>query len=165
MNDEELWAAFAASALPHEQWTHEAHVRMASLFLQRFTLDEAHLRLRAGILRLNERHGLIETSSRGYFETLTRAWLVLVAAARQRSATESSVEVTHALPRIARSNLSPSPLLQRAIEQHARPIDFRRARSGTAPGSERNGIRLSIASLVRQERAACTSLRAVAKLR
>jgi predicted ATPase len=61
--------------------------------LQQHPLDEAHLRLRAGIIRLNERHGLLETSARGYFETLTRVWLVLVADARARSAASSSREL------------------------------------------------------------------------
>jgi len=100
MDDEELWSAFAESALTHEQWTHEAHVRTAFSFLQRFTLDEAHLRLRAGIIRLNERHGLLETSTRGYFETLTRAWLVLVSDARERSRADSSSELLAACPEL-----------------------------------------------------------------
>ncbi len=100
MDDEALWAAFSGSTLTHEQWTHQAHVRTACLFLQRFSLDEAHLRLRAGIIRLNERHGLTESSTRGYFETLTRVWLVLVAAARQRSRAESSFELLERCPEL-----------------------------------------------------------------
>ncbi len=100
MDDEALWAAFSASALTHTEWTHEAHVRTASSFLRRFALDEAHLRLRVGIIRLNERHGLIESSARGYSETLTRAWLVLVAAARQRSGAEGSLELLARCPEL-----------------------------------------------------------------
>lgn len=92
MDDAELWTAFGAYTLPAGQWTHREHLRIAFLFLQRFELDEAHLRMRAGIIRLNERHGLVETSARGYFETLTRVWLVLVADARRRTgATESEL--------------------------------------------------------------------------
>src|SRR4051812_2364989 len=100
MYDEGLWAAFAEAALRHEQWTHEAHVRTAFLFLQRFPLDEAHLRFRAGIIRLNERHGIVETSARGYFETLTRVWLVIVSDARQRSKADSSLELLAACPEL-----------------------------------------------------------------
>lgn len=100
MEDDELWAAFGASALSAGQWTHETHVRTAFLFIQRFDLDEAHLRLRAGIIRLNERHGLVETSARGYFETLTRAWLVLVAAARASSGAQSSRELLARCPEL-----------------------------------------------------------------
>jgi hypothetical protein len=90
MDDEQLWHAFTTCALDARQWTHDTHVRTAFLFLQRHTLDEAHLRMRAGIIRLNERHGLVESSTRGYFETLTRVWLVLVADARLRSGARDS---------------------------------------------------------------------------
>jgi hypothetical protein len=98
MEDTALWAAFTNSALTHEQWTHETHVRSAFLCLQRFDLDEAHLRLRAGSILLNQRHGLVETSARGYFETLTRAWLVLVADARRRSGALTSTELLTSCP-------------------------------------------------------------------
>jgi hypothetical protein len=100
MDDETLWAAFGESALTREQWTHETHVRTAFSHLQRFDLDEAHLRLRAGIIRLNERHGLVESSARGYFETLTRAWLVLVSDARRRSGAASSVDLLARCPEL-----------------------------------------------------------------
>src|SRR3954453_21824512 len=79
MDDGALWEAFATSSLPGNLWTHEAHVRTAWLFLQRNRgLDEAHLLMRIGIVRLNAFHGLVETPARGYHETLTRVWLVLV---------------------------------------------------------------------------------------
>ena len=100
MDDAGLWAAFSNSLLTQQQWTHEAHVRCAFLCLQRFDLDEAHLRLRAGIIRLNERHGLCESSTRGYFETLTRAWLVLVSDAARRSRAANSSELLERCPEL-----------------------------------------------------------------
>jgi hypothetical protein len=100
MDDQALWEAFAGCSLTSEQWTHEAHVRTAFLHAQRHSLDEAHLRLRAGIIRLNERHGLVETSARGYFETLTRVWLVLVADARTRSGATNSRELLERCPEL-----------------------------------------------------------------
>lgn len=100
MDDQRLWQAFNDSALIRAEWTHETHVRTAFLHCQRYPLDEAHLRLRAGIIRLNERHGLIETSARGYFETLTRAWLVLVADAGARSGATSSRELLERCPEL-----------------------------------------------------------------
>ena len=106
MDDAGLWAAFASSALTHAQWTHETHVRTAFLFLQRFELDEAHLRLRAGIIRLNERHGLVETSARGYFETLTRAWLVLVSDARKRRGALTSADLLGRCPELTDRGLA-----------------------------------------------------------
>ncbi|HSJ63451.1 MAG TPA: hypothetical protein VK922_06025 [Gemmatimonadaceae bacterium] len=81
LGDEELWTAFAAGTLPAATWTHRAHLRVAWMFLRRYSLDEAHVLLRVGIIRLNAAHGLVETPARGYHDTLTRLWLSLVAAA------------------------------------------------------------------------------------
>jgi hypothetical protein len=85
LDDEALWQAFHDRTLAVAQWTHAAHLRVAWLHLARHELDEAHLRMRLGIVRLNAAHGLVETPQRGYHETLTRVWLVLVRAARRHS--------------------------------------------------------------------------------
>src|SRR4051812_23116498 len=100
MDDETLWQTFSAASLTSSEWTHETHIRTAFLFSQQHSLDEAHLRLRAGIIRLNERHGLIETSTRGYFETLTRVWLVLVRNAGARSGATNSRELLERCPEL-----------------------------------------------------------------
>jgi hypothetical protein len=76
--DADLWEQFQAVRLPATEWSHVAHVRVAWMFLRRYGLDEAHLRVRAGIIRLNASHGLVETPARGYHDTVTRAWLALV---------------------------------------------------------------------------------------
>lgn len=60
------------------------------LCLGRFTLDEAHLHMRVGIIRLNAAHGTEETAVRGYHDTLTRVWFLLVAALRQEDDAVSS---------------------------------------------------------------------------
>ena len=77
-DDVELWDAFDTSTLPEKEWTHLAHLRVAWLFSRRYALDDAHILMRVGIIRLNAFHGLVETTSRGYHETLTRVWLVIV---------------------------------------------------------------------------------------
>lgn len=102
MDDEALWQGFTTQALPHEAWNHEAHVRVAYLHLRDagFDLDEAHIRMRAGIIRLNERHGLVETSQRGYFETVTRAWLCLVRSAAQATDLGSSTSFVERAPEL-----------------------------------------------------------------
>jgi hypothetical protein len=100
MEDDALWSAFQGAALGASDWTHEAHVRTAFLFLSRYSLDEAHLRMRAGIIRMNERHGLVETPQRGYFETLTRAWLALVDDARRRSGATDSRALLERCPEL-----------------------------------------------------------------
>jgi hypothetical protein len=98
MDDATLWTAFHDKTLTHAQWTHEAHLRVAWLHVTRHPLDEAHLRMRAGILRLNERHGLVESPERGYFETLTYAWLALVAAAQREHSAATSTALLETCP-------------------------------------------------------------------
>jgi GNAT superfamily N-acetyltransferase len=93
LDDDGLWRAFHDRSLPGAQWTHAAHLRVAWLHLARHELDEAHLRMRVGIIRLNAAHGLVETPQRGYHETLTRVWLVLVRAARRRALGGDSTSV------------------------------------------------------------------------
>lgn len=82
IDDPALWAAFHDQTLPAAAWTHREHLRVAFLYMQRYALDEAHILMRVGIIRLNAAHGLVETPARGYHDTLTRAWLVLIAASR-----------------------------------------------------------------------------------
>jgi hypothetical protein len=90
MDDARLWEAFSTATLPEAEWTHRAHLRVAWLFLKRHPIDDAHVLLRVGIIRLNAFHGLVETTSRGYHETLTRAWLALVASYMSRVEAPSS---------------------------------------------------------------------------
>ncbi len=84
LDDHALREAFDVSMLPAAEWHHRSHVRVAFLHVTRWKLDEAHVRMRVGIIRLNAFHGLEETITRGYHETLTRFWLVAVAAVAQR---------------------------------------------------------------------------------
>jgi hypothetical protein len=83
LRDDELATLFWGSKLPEPDWNHEAHLRVAWLALEQHAIDEAHLLLRVGIIRLNVFHGFVETPERGYHETLTRVWVVLVDAARK----------------------------------------------------------------------------------
>ena len=90
MNDEALWERFHARTLAESDWTHQAHLRVAWMFLERHAIDEAHVLMRVGIIRLNLAHGLIETAQRGYHETLTRVWLAIVADERTRAQVATS---------------------------------------------------------------------------
>ncbi len=85
LTDHTLWNRFHAATLPGPAWTHTEHLRIAWMYLQRYGVEEAHLLMRVGIVRLNAAHGLVETAKRGYHETMTRAWLQLVGAAMQES--------------------------------------------------------------------------------
>jgi hypothetical protein len=84
-DDVALWEGFVGARLPPAEWTHRAHLRMAWMFLRQHPLDAAHLLFRVDIIKLNASHGLTETVTRGYHETLTRVWLALVAAAMRRT--------------------------------------------------------------------------------
>jgi len=90
LDDESLYRAFTSTTLPANEWTHRAHLRVAWLFLERHDVDEAHLLFRVALIRLNGFHGLVETAARGYHETLTRAWLLLVASLRAQDRGETS---------------------------------------------------------------------------
>jgi hypothetical protein len=99
LDDTALWDLFQTAKLPEAEWTHRAHLRVAWMHLQRHGLDEAHVLMRVGIICLNASHGLVETATRGYHETLTRTWLALVARAMRGAvagADSSTFVDTHA---------------------------------------------------------------------
>jgi hypothetical protein len=80
LDDAAFVRAFEAAELPREAWTHRAHLRTAYLHLASAPFAEALERIRRGIRTLNAAHETPESLTRGYHETLTQAWLRLVAA-------------------------------------------------------------------------------------
>ena len=62
---------FERCALTNEQWTHSAHVAVATWYLLWYGPDEATSRFREALLRLNAAHGVEQTPTRGFHETLT----------------------------------------------------------------------------------------------
>lgn len=78
--DDALLRRFESLTLPHEEWTHRAHVKVAYCYLVRLSFPEALVRIRTGIQRLNQAHGVVEGPASGYNETTTRAFLHLIAA-------------------------------------------------------------------------------------
>jgi hypothetical protein len=74
MTDDEFLAAFESCRIPKALWTHEAHVRMAWLYLRRKPLGEVIPRVRQAIQRYKASLGNTE----GYHETITLAYLVLI---------------------------------------------------------------------------------------
>jgi hypothetical protein len=75
LTDDEFLAAFEQCRLPRELWTHEAHIRMAWLYLNRGPLSEVVDKVRHGIQRYNASLG----NSSGYHETVTQAYVRLIA--------------------------------------------------------------------------------------
>jgi hypothetical protein len=75
---DDLAARFVAATIPREEWTHLAHLAVGTWHVHRFGPDEALARLRVGIRRLNDRHGTPNSSTSGYHETVTRAYVQLL---------------------------------------------------------------------------------------
>src|SRR5262245_41178435 len=75
---QDLIARFQAAVLPASEWTHTAHLVTGLWHATSFDEEDALSRMRAGILRLNAAHGTPNTDTRGYHETITRAYLVLL---------------------------------------------------------------------------------------
>jgi hypothetical protein len=106
MDDHRLWEAFGSGTLPEKDWTHLCHLRVAWLFSSRYPLDEAHVLMRVGIIRLNASHGLLETATRGYHETITRVWLIVMRALMKETPSDSSLAFVEACgDRLARDEL------------------------------------------------------------
>jgi hypothetical protein len=75
---EAIVKAFEACTLPKSQWTHQAHLTVAALYLARYSGQEAAMRIRTGIKRYNAANGVIATPTGGYHETMTLFWICIV---------------------------------------------------------------------------------------
>lgn len=75
MSDDDFLAAFEACTIPRADWTHEAHVRMAWLYLSRLPFPAAVPSARSGILKYNRSLG----NTTGYHDTVTVAAVTVIA--------------------------------------------------------------------------------------
>jgi hypothetical protein len=73
-----LVTRFENCTLPKQEWTHRAHLSVALWYASRLPAGEALAAMRSGIHRLNAVHGVVSTPTRGYHETITRAYMHLV---------------------------------------------------------------------------------------
>ena len=78
--DEEFLAAFEDLSLPKEEFSHRQHVRLAWVCLGRHEFADAARRVVEGIQRFAAHHGATGL----YHETITQAWLRLIADGRRR---------------------------------------------------------------------------------
>jgi hypothetical protein len=104
MDDAELMGRFTGRTLTHAEWTHEAHLRIAWMFVRDQPLDEAHCLFRIALIKLNDAHGVPESPTRGYHETITRAWLAVVGAAARRDRAADSREFLGQHPELLRKD-------------------------------------------------------------
>lgn len=73
--DVQLLRDFERRAIPEDEWTHRAHLRVAFSYLCRFDAPTALRCLRRGIDALNRSHG----KPNAYHETITVAWVRILA--------------------------------------------------------------------------------------
>lgn len=81
---EELVAGFQDHSLPGERWTHQAHLIVGTYFAYHFPLDQSIYYLRSGIITYNVATGGKNTHERGYHETVTQLWAILLKAFVQK---------------------------------------------------------------------------------
>jgi hypothetical protein len=72
---ESLVRAFEEGTLPRSEWTHASHLLVGLWYLSRHPRDQATRLMRGGIQRYNHIHG----RDAGYHETITLAWLAVIA--------------------------------------------------------------------------------------
>ena len=88
---------FNACAIPRPEWTHAAHLAVGLWHASRYGRADALQRLRAGITRLNESNGVINSATGGYHETVTRAYVNLLADFAARHPDKTAAERVAAL--------------------------------------------------------------------
>jgi len=76
---QDLIARFHEGTVAASEFTHAAHLVVGLWHAAGLDEATALTRMRAGILRLNAAHGTPNSDTRGYHETITRAYLVLLA--------------------------------------------------------------------------------------
>lgn len=116
-------ARFEASAIPSGEWTHEAHLIIGAWHVHRFGVEAALVRLRTAIRRLNEANGVANTPTGGYHETITAAYLRLLANALAADTTlpfEARVTAVLASPLADRAALSRHYSPELLMSQRAR---------------------------------------------
>lgn len=75
LTDEEFVRGFESATLPGDQFNHAAHVRAAWWYLRHHTIGEAIDRFSRALRGFADANG----ASRKYHETVTVAWMLLVA--------------------------------------------------------------------------------------
>ncbi|XP_064607352.1 uncharacterized protein LOC135471863 isoform X2 [Liolophura sinensis] len=83
VGDEIFLKAFEDATLPFEEWTHEAHLRMAWNYITQFGKDGATPLIKKGILNYNEKNK--DKIKTGYHETVTMFYIHLISDAIQTS--------------------------------------------------------------------------------
>lgn len=90
---DDLAARFQGCAVPAKEWTHAAHLVVGLWHVHRHGAADALVRLRTGIRRLNESHGAVNSTTNGYHETITAAYVQLLGEYLDRCCTDMPLEM------------------------------------------------------------------------
>ena len=106
---------FRAARLPRAQWTHLAHLRVGAWHVHHFGATEALVRLRHGIRALNVANGVANTPTDGYHETITAAYVRLIA--EYLAAGDPAPSLEHKVERMRAGPMADRKLLLRFWSQ------------------------------------------------
>jgi hypothetical protein len=95
-SEQEFVEAFESCRLPNEQFHHRDHLRVTWIYLGRYGNAETAIRLRHAIRAYAAHHGKAEK----YHETVTQAWVQIVASAREHAQGASFDEMLAANPEL-----------------------------------------------------------------
>jgi len=94
--------AFEGCTLPKVEWTHSAHLLTGACYVHALGADAALATMRTNVRRYNESVGGQNTDTSGYHETITVAWIKLLASLLTRTQPiERGAFVTHAVAHFA----------------------------------------------------------------
>jgi len=131
-NIADLVRAFEKCTLPKSQWTHLAHLTIAHHYLWHHSREDATMLMRSGIQRYN----LSQNNPTGYHETITLAWLAILARqlrereakgrlGKEEAASAREVATTHANQDILLEYYSRELLMSEEARAHWVPPDRR----------------------------------------
>src|SRR6185295_10446788 len=86
-DDRNFRSAFESCTVPPPQFNHEAHVRLAYIYLVESGVESAVQRMREGLLNFIEHNGIPRSK---FHETITRAWVLAVRHFMDKSSSTSS---------------------------------------------------------------------------
>ena len=100
LSDDEFVAQVEACSYPIEKFKHLDHVRLAWIYLQRHSYQEAESRMQVAIACFASHHG----AERKYHATITIAWMRLLSVATHQTPHSTFPEFAAAHPWIADKN-------------------------------------------------------------
>jgi hypothetical protein len=118
--DRSFRAAFEACAVAPASFNHEAHLRLAYVYLVEYGSSQAHERMRHSLLAFLAYHGVPPEK---YHETLTKAWILAVRHFMDKAASSSFAEfAANSQPILNSKAMLTHYTAERLFSQEARAI-------------------------------------------